>query len=81
MGYFLTLLIPLKEGIGGERDGDFTDNSSNGLFPYFGDTTERGDRGVKEMVTLQITLIMGYFLTLGIPLKEGIGGKSRRDGG
>jgi hypothetical protein len=33
------------------------------------------------MVTLEITLIMGYFLTLRIPLKEGIGGESRRDGG
>jgi hypothetical protein len=33
------------EEIGGERDGDFMDNSSNRLFPYFGDTTERGDRG------------------------------------
>jgi hypothetical protein len=27
MGCFLTLLIALKEGIGGERDGDFMDNS------------------------------------------------------
>jgi len=45
MGYFLTLLIALKEGIGGERDGDFMDNSYNGLFPYFADSTQRGDRG------------------------------------
>ncbi len=45
MGYFLTLLIPLKEGIAGERDGDFRDNSYNGLFPHFEDTTERRDRG------------------------------------
>jgi hypothetical protein len=45
MGYFLTLGIPLKEGIGGEREGDFMVNSGNGLFPYFADTTERGDRG------------------------------------
>ncbi len=26
MGYFLTLLIPLKGGIGGEREGDFMVN-------------------------------------------------------
>jgi len=45
MGYFLTLEIPLKEGIGGERDGDFMDNSYKGLFLYFADTTERGDKG------------------------------------
>jgi hypothetical protein len=44
-GLFLTLGIPLKEGIGGEREGDFMVNSGNGLFPYFADTTERGDRG------------------------------------
>jgi hypothetical protein len=42
------------EEIGGERDGDFMDNSS---------------------------LVMSYFLTLLIPLKEGIGGESRRDRG
>ncbi len=43
--YFAAGMVPLKEAIGGERDGDFMDNSCNVLFPYFADTTERGCRG------------------------------------
>jgi hypothetical protein len=33
------------EELGGERDDDFMDNSCNGLFPYFAEITESGDRG------------------------------------
>ncbi len=29
-------------------------------FPYFADTTETGDRGVKERVTLWLTLMLGF---------------------
>ncbi len=34
-------------------------------FPYFSDTTQRGDSGVKERVTLQITL-MPEFVIIGV---------------